>query len=92
MYHTNPSICKMFETMANKLNLKLTIVIIIDHCCYTLHIFCTDTVELQGLSPSDHEDENDPDGPYAFKRRKNCSYYTVSIMMSLKCHTKIYRL
>ncbi|KAK7480951.1 hypothetical protein BaRGS_00027766 [Batillaria attramentaria] len=27
------------------------------------------------MSPSDHEDENDPDGPYAFKRRRNCSYY-----------------
>ncbi|KAK3105710.1 hypothetical protein FSP39_003940 [Pinctada imbricata] len=28
-----------------------------------------------GLSPSDHEDENDPDGPFAFKRRRNCNYY-----------------
>lgn len=26
------------------------------------------------LSPSDHEDENDPDGPYAFKRKRNCCY------------------
>lgn len=31
------------------------------------------------MSPSDHEDENDPDGPYAFKRRKSCQYYAVSI-------------
>ncbi|XP_041371750.1 enhancer of polycomb homolog 1-like [Gigantopelta aegis] len=35
-----------------------------------------DDIMSPGLSPSDHEDENDPDGPYAFKRRKNCSYYT----------------
>lgn len=28
-----------------------------------------------GMSPSDHEDENDPDGPFAFKRRKNCNYF-----------------
>ncbi|ESO87683.1 hypothetical protein LOTGIDRAFT_127385 [Lottia gigantea] len=38
-----------------------------------------DSSEEEGLSPgmsqSDHEDENDPDGPYAFKRRKNCHYY-----------------
>ncbi|XP_076437258.1 enhancer of polycomb homolog 1-like [Babylonia areolata] len=27
------------------------------------------------LSPSEHEDENDPDGPFAFKRRKTCNYY-----------------
>lgn len=27
------------------------------------------------MSPSDHEDENDPDGPFAFKRRKHCHYY-----------------
>ena len=33
---------------------------------------------LQAMSPSDHEDENDPDGPFAFKRRKLCSYYAVS--------------
>ncbi|XP_074652761.1 enhancer of polycomb homolog 1-like [Tubulanus polymorphus] len=26
------------------------------------------------MSPSDHEDENDPDGIYAFKRKKGCSY------------------
>lgn len=30
------------------------------------------------MSPSDHEDENDPDGMFAFKRKKNCSYYAVS--------------
>ncbi|XP_046357654.1 enhancer of polycomb homolog 1-like isoform X1 [Haliotis rufescens] len=29
-----------------------------------------------GMSPSDHEDENDPDGPFAFKRRKHCHYFT----------------
>ncbi|KAJ8307466.1 hypothetical protein KUTeg_015550 [Tegillarca granosa] len=28
-----------------------------------------------GMSPSDHEDENDPDGQFAFRRRKNCNYY-----------------
>ncbi|XP_062566237.1 enhancer of polycomb homolog 1-like [Saccostrea cucullata] len=28
-----------------------------------------------GTSPSDHEDENDPDGPFAFRRRKNCNYF-----------------
>ncbi|XP_076455967.1 enhancer of polycomb homolog 1-like isoform X2 [Babylonia areolata] len=27
------------------------------------------------LSPSDHEDEHDPDGLFAFKRRKTCNYY-----------------
>ncbi|XP_070183396.1 enhancer of polycomb homolog 1-like [Littorina saxatilis] len=27
------------------------------------------------MSPSDHEDENDPDGAYAFKRRKSCNYF-----------------
>lgn len=26
-------------------------------------------------SPSDNEDENDPDGPYAFKRKKYCNYH-----------------
>ncbi|XP_013399697.1 enhancer of polycomb homolog 1-like [Lingula anatina] len=26
------------------------------------------------LSQSDHEDENDPDGPYAFRRKNNCYY------------------
>jgi len=30
------------------------------------------------MSPSDQEDENDPDGMFAFKRKKNCSYYAVS--------------
>ncbi|KAK6182761.1 hypothetical protein SNE40_010373 [Patella caerulea] len=38
-----------------------------------------DSSDEEGFSPSmsqsDHEDENDPDGPYAFKRRKHCSYY-----------------
>ncbi|KAL8608996.1 hypothetical protein ACOMHN_059927 [Nucella lapillus] len=28
------------------------------------------------LSPSDHEDEHDPDGPFAFKRRKTCHYFS----------------
>ncbi|XP_048728028.2 enhancer of polycomb homolog 1-like isoform X2 [Ostrea edulis] len=28
-----------------------------------------------GTSPSDHEDENDPDGPFAFRRRRNCNYF-----------------
>ena len=32
----------------------------------------------QAMSPSDHEDENDPDGPFAFRRRKACNYYAVS--------------
>jgi len=27
------------------------------------------------MSQSDHEDENDPDGMFAFKRRKNCHYH-----------------
>lgn len=27
------------------------------------------------MSPSDHEDDNDPDGPFAFKRRRYCAYY-----------------
>ena len=31
------------------------------------------------MSPSDHEDENDPDGVFAFKRMKNCLYYAVSM-------------
>lgn len=26
-------------------------------------------------SPSDNEDENDPDGPYAFRRKKYCNYH-----------------
>ena len=32
------------------------------------------------MSPSDHEDENDPDGPFAFRRRKACNYYAVSAL------------
>lgn len=28
-----------------------------------------------GMSPSDHEDENDPDGQFAFRRKKHCNYY-----------------
>ena len=32
---------------------------------------------LQAMSPSDHDDQNDPDGPFAFKRRKFCQYYEV---------------
>lgn len=35
--------------------------------------------EDEGLSPatspSDNEDENDPDGPYAFRRKKYCNYH-----------------
>jgi len=30
---------------------------------------------VSALSQSDHEDENDPDGMFAFKRRKNCHYH-----------------
>jgi hypothetical protein len=33
---------------------------------------------FQAMSPSDHEDENDPDGIYAFRRKKGCSYLAVS--------------
>lgn len=29
------------------------------------------------MSPSDHEDENDPDGQFAFRRKKHCNYYAV---------------
>lgn len=32
---------------------------------------------FQGTSPSDHEDENDPDGQFAFRRRRNCNYFAV---------------
>jgi hypothetical protein len=39
---------------------------------------------LQAMSPSDHEDENDPDGPYAFKRRKTCHYHAVSIDLNFQ--------
>lgn len=28
-----------------------------------------------GVSPSDQEDESDPDGPFAFRRKKNCNYH-----------------
>lgn len=42
-------------------------------------LLATFILSLQGMSPSDHEDENDPDGPFAFKRRKHCHYFTVSI-------------
>ncbi|GAB6032370.1 Enhancer of polycomb 2, variant 2 [Chamberlinius hualienensis] len=28
-----------------------------------------------GVSPSEPEDENDPDGPFAFRRKKNCNYH-----------------
>ena len=31
------------------------------------------------MSPSDHEDENDPDGIFAFRRKRDCQYYAVSI-------------
>ncbi|XP_002741851.1 enhancer of polycomb homolog 1-like [Saccoglossus kowalevskii] len=30
-------------------------------------------------SPSDHEDENDPDGHFAFRRKKGCNYYAPRI-------------
>lgn len=35
------------------------------------------------MSPSDHEDDNDPDGPFAFKRRRYCAYYAVSIFTAV---------
>lgn len=38
---------------------------------------------FQGGSPSDHEDENDPDGPFAFRRRRNCNYFAVSMLSIL---------
>lgn len=28
-------------------------------------------------SQSDQDDDNDPDGPYAFRRKKNCNYHEV---------------
>ncbi|XP_071157350.1 enhancer of polycomb homolog 1-like isoform X1 [Mytilus galloprovincialis] len=28
-----------------------------------------------GMSPSDHEEENDPDGLFAFRRKRNCHYH-----------------
>ena len=30
------------------------------------------------MSPSDHEEENDPDGIFAFRRKRNCHYHAVS--------------
>lgn len=33
---------------------------------------------FQGMSLSDHEEENDPDGQFAFRRKKNCHYQAVS--------------
>ncbi|XP_045207305.1 enhancer of polycomb homolog 1-like [Mercenaria mercenaria] len=38
-------------------------------------LYSSDEDVLSPMSPSDHEDENDPDGMFAFKRKKNCSYY-----------------
>lgn len=35
------------------------------------------------MSPSDHEDENDPDGQFAFRRKKHCNYYAVSFFSYL---------
>lgn len=40
------------------------------------------------MSPSDQEDENDPDGIYAFKRKKNCSYYAVGFETKKKSDFK----
>ncbi|XP_052804773.1 enhancer of polycomb homolog 1-like [Mya arenaria] len=38
-------------------------------------LFSSDDEVLSPMSPSDQEDENDPDGLFAFKRKKNCAYY-----------------
>ncbi|KAH3705072.1 enhancer of polycomb homolog 1-like [Dreissena polymorpha] len=38
-------------------------------------LFSSEDEPFSPMSPSDQEDENDPDGIYAFKRKKNCSYY-----------------
>lgn len=38
-------------------------------------IFSSDEEPFSPMSPSDHEDENDPDGIFAFKRKRNCQYY-----------------
>ena len=35
------------------------------------------------MSPSDHEYENDPDGPFAFRRKKHCNYYAVSVSLEV---------
>lgn len=44
---------------------------------FPLHsdLYTSDEEVLSPMSPSDHEDENDPDGMFAFKRKRNCSYY-----------------
>ena len=38
---------------------------------------------ILGMIFSDHEDENDPDGPFAFRRRRNCNYFAVSMLSIL---------
>ncbi|KAL4229035.1 Glycosyltransferase 64 protein C4 [Mactra antiquata] len=38
-------------------------------------LYSSDEDVLSPMSPSDHEDENDPDGMFAFRRKRNCSYY-----------------
>lgn len=38
-------------------------------------LYSSDEDVLSPMSPSDHEDENDPDGIYAFRRKRNCSYH-----------------
>lgn len=39
-------------------------------------IFSSDEEPFSPMSPSDHEDENDPDGIFAFRRKRDCHYYT----------------
>lgn len=38
------------------------------------------------MSPSDHEDENDPDGQFAFRRKKHCNYYAVREKLFFKLY------
>ncbi|KAL3836282.1 hypothetical protein ACJMK2_021719 [Sinanodonta woodiana] len=38
-------------------------------------VYTSEEEGLSPMSPSDHEDENDPDGIFAFRRKKHCSYY-----------------
>lgn len=46
--------------------------------CFSLFFF------LKILSgSSEAEEENDPDGPFAFRRKAGCQYYAVSVVCTI---------
>lgn len=48
------------------------------------HVFDLSLLYFKVLSgSSEAEEDNDPDGPFAFRRKAGCQYYAVSVRLSL---------